>query len=588
MGTIWLNSSEEALFSPQASVLNRLITAYLYNKKRFLLVDKPGRIEEPVKTLKGYVIRFEGYDLRLMSSVNDARDIPSEGKNLIVVAAVNQLLHFRIFDREGKIAADTDETRLTERVGLIEGLRTQLASLWPRPKLTASEKGKVIDAVASIVGHTRFEGRTGKPMKVDQAIIRHGPKPALAQGFPDIWAACEPLRAEWRPDRQDEDWTRKRLYSTEDFEAALGKIPPLRLDFAGRIGCVLVKGRGDPPGEMTQEERVTQALEKLKKRLGSRTVAGPEIETVPEVILATEALATSAAYERTVRALCECDLAVFDITGLDCAVMLFLGIRSAVRRGVTITLTNDEPGGNPLPFNLASLIPIRTRKEEIKQIANALEAGYDALRLQPDAYLDLPAFDAVRRLGETPGIREPEEQVLLLQWFDPDHGKKVNETLKGKLEGRFGEATRLVSRLDCASPQLVEQRLYPAIRCTRVCIADWTGWRPNVFFEIGVRLAVNDTDPIFIFYSDDPDGDPAKAVELDGDPARRALFDFFKPTRFSLKELKNLKDRLAEFDPNQPSLGTGATLSPGAPTRWSPTPSNGAESRGDDPSRSSS
>ena len=37
-------------------------------------------------------------DLRLMSTVNDVNDIPREGENLIIVAVVDRMLHFRIFD----------------------------------------------------------------------------------------------------------------------------------------------------------------------------------------------------------------------------------------------------------------------------------------------------------------------------------------------------------------------------------------------------------------------------------------------------------------------------------------------------------
>ena len=55
-----------------------------------------------------------GFDLRLMSSVNDVNVIPTEGKNLIIVAAVNNVLHFRIFDGDGKEVVDTDENRLKE------------------------------------------------------------------------------------------------------------------------------------------------------------------------------------------------------------------------------------------------------------------------------------------------------------------------------------------------------------------------------------------------------------------------------------------------------------------------------------------
>ena len=49
--------------------------------------------------------------------------IPTEGKNLVVVAAVDQVLHFRIFDRDSKMVVDSDEKRLRERVRPIEDLR---------------------------------------------------------------------------------------------------------------------------------------------------------------------------------------------------------------------------------------------------------------------------------------------------------------------------------------------------------------------------------------------------------------------------------------------------------------------------------
>ena len=95
-----------------------------------------------------------GFDLRLMSSLNDVSGIPTEGKNLIIVAAVNNVLHFRIFDGDGKVVVDTDEKRLTEQARQIEDLRKQLESLWPPHELTRSDKGRVITAVTSIVGHT--------------------------------------------------------------------------------------------------------------------------------------------------------------------------------------------------------------------------------------------------------------------------------------------------------------------------------------------------------------------------------------------------------------------------------------------------
>ena len=92
-----------------------------------------------------------------MSSLNDVSGIPTEGKNLIIVAAVNHVLHFRIFDGDGKVVVDTDEKRLTEQARQIEDLRKQLESLWPPHELTRSDKGRVITAVTSIVGHINLK-----------------------------------------------------------------------------------------------------------------------------------------------------------------------------------------------------------------------------------------------------------------------------------------------------------------------------------------------------------------------------------------------------------------------------------------------
>src|SRR5574339_487818 len=95
----------------------------------------------------------EGYDLRLLYSVDDVGSIPKAGQSLIIVAAVNDALHFRIFDGAGKVVVDTDERRLTEQARQIKDLRKQLESLWPPHELTTSDKDRVITAVTSI---TRF------------------------------------------------------------------------------------------------------------------------------------------------------------------------------------------------------------------------------------------------------------------------------------------------------------------------------------------------------------------------------------------------------------------------------------------------
>jgi multidrug efflux pump subunit AcrB len=97
-----------------------------------------------------------GCDLRLMPAADDVSEMPAEGKSLIVVALVDQVLHFRIFDGDGKMVVYTYVRGQTEEAQPIEELWRQLESLWPPHELTGSEKDRVIAAVTSIVGHTHL------------------------------------------------------------------------------------------------------------------------------------------------------------------------------------------------------------------------------------------------------------------------------------------------------------------------------------------------------------------------------------------------------------------------------------------------
>ena len=216
-----------------------------------------------------------------------------------------------------------------------------------------------------------------------------------------------------------------------------------------------------------------------------------------------EAFGSAHALERAVRALCDADIAVFDITGQEAAVMLLLGIRAAARRGI------HDPS-QPLPgsdshASLQHLVVepglrwrCGRRRYSWLALGRTFESGVSSYRRQPTSYLDLPVFDAVRELGEEYRLKQPNEQVLVLRWFDPHYGGAFREAIDSSLINTFGERTQVVTVLDSRSPQLVEQRLYSEIRRTQLCVVDWTGWRPNVFFELGVRLAVNPVDPVHI------------------------------------------------------------------------------------------
>ncbi len=409
-----------------------------------------------------------------------------------------------------------------------------------------------------------FEGDT-PPMTVNNVILRHGPDKALQQGFPDIWEACVKLRRDWKDAGQYTDWTREPLYDEGDFDLEGKKCPPLRVSFGNHAGCTVIIGTKVPPG-LDQKKRVEQALELFVQDLPGGHLAGRQIQITPEVISVENAFSSSAAYERAVRALCDSEMAVFDITELQSGVMLFLGIRAAVRRGVTITLTQDDLNKKPLPFNIALLNPIPFGHGDVEKIAAAFQSGFEAMGRQPEGYLDLPAFDAVRRLSEGHRPAEPKSQILLLRWFDKQYCELIDQIVKQRLLSKFGKQTKILTTLDSNSPQLVNQRLYAAIRRTELCIADWTGWRPNVFFEIGVRLAVNKEDPIMILYKNRPSHWEEKehSVWDNGEgPNTPLLKDFFQPIQFNHQDYTSFDERIENFRENRKNRVAGAILSPG-------------------------
>jgi hypothetical protein len=139
-----------------------LISRWVWDDSSALMIplDEEDRRRDPVlftflKERPPLCEVVTGFDLRLMSPLNDVSGVPTEGKNLIIVAAVKDVLHFRILDGAGKVVVDTNEKRLTEQAGRIKDLKEQLKSVWPPHELTRSDKGRVIAAVTSIVGHTR-------------------------------------------------------------------------------------------------------------------------------------------------------------------------------------------------------------------------------------------------------------------------------------------------------------------------------------------------------------------------------------------------------------------------------------------------
>ena len=81
------------------------------------------------------------WDVRLISSLKDKREIPTEGNGLYIVADVKRVLHIRAFDRRGKMRGDHDETAYPEPAR--QKLWSEVASSWPPHVLSESEKERI-------------------------------------------------------------------------------------------------------------------------------------------------------------------------------------------------------------------------------------------------------------------------------------------------------------------------------------------------------------------------------------------------------------------------------------------------------------
>ena len=116
------------------------------------------------------------YVLLWIPSPKNLSEIPENGENLVIVAAVDKVLHFRIFDSGGTRAVDTsdEEEKVAGKKPQIEKLRDQLAGWRSASECTKSKKLKVIAAVTSIVRHTHEDSRNltlGRAMSISGAAV---------------------------------------------------------------------------------------------------------------------------------------------------------------------------------------------------------------------------------------------------------------------------------------------------------------------------------------------------------------------------------------------------------------------------------
>jgi hypothetical protein len=212
-----------------------------------------------------------------------------------------------------------------------------------------------------------------------------------------------------------------------------------------------------------------------------------------EFVPAIAAIATRETIGQWVRELCSADLVIFDLTNFEPAVMFLIGIRAVVRRGVTIlSIGGDDSLAaiEDLPFNIKDANVFYhgerdgddSRKLPWERLLARIEDGISQIYLRSREYLDLPAYDAVRKLPEGEREKIPvTEGILVLAAFNDDYKgrnwkmlrKALDIHLKKRRTNKLAPAYGVVRSVDLDSPRLVSHAIYGFIRRAALSVVDW-------------------------------------------------------------------------------------------------------------------
>lgn len=384
--------------------------------------------------------------------------------------------------------------------------------------------------------HTMFSGallhvlKTGDPYRQDECISLHTLTRLIKEYLSLTYRGTAPIPQANSPDQSEGDVAEIPLFPNLARRAVDISRDILKkfVKVESEIQCCVIVSeteervqRGElivsEIGEKLQRgESLGAIAERMLKsyRITIQKITGQLLHKDPYIINVSNVVSSKEMYENAISALCHSSIAIFDVTNYEPAVMLLLGIRSVVRKGVTILSTASPTayeGHFEVPFNIKE-VSVVSHSEKLHDnpmlpIGDRVLEGLDQLRRLPN-YLDLPSFEAIRTLppdleSQTP--KDYTEQVLILCPFGKEYGannwrRHIRRNLGVYIQDSAGKVTPpdLIRTLDMKSPRLVSQRLYEMIRVTSMCIVDWTAWRPNVFFEFGVRLAANEIGPVCI------------------------------------------------------------------------------------------
>lgn len=355
-----------------------------------------------------------------------------------------------------------------------------------------------------------------KPLiQCQEFLRRHGPEPVVLPKeeteFDTHWLAkayarpLKRLQQTWKRlyDRREDDPTLLTDWSANAFER-LRISPDVRKQPAALLySAVTLGGESQEHGlaYMVQAVLKKSAIQsQLKEFTGTDPAAEPEVLR----LRIEDAVRDPRAFGCAIQSLCRAPVLIVDGSDVTPAMAFLLGLRSVVRRGVTILFrvgSMDVKAWEQLAFNLRELriveLPSRSSVAAQGPLGLALEEGLRRYGRRPFHYADLPGFNALRNLGsheEDTSIKTPNEEVLVLCPFERNYDHDLWPLIQRALIDQFcpdtepGPARRVI---DLKSPETLERRLFEAIRRDADCIIDLTFRRPNVFFELGFRLAAH-------------------------------------------------------------------------------------------------
>jgi hypothetical protein len=329
----------------------------------------------------------------------------------------------------------------------------------------------------------------------------------LIEGMPQTLMAMREL---WEDLRPEDDPTRRPLWPLVkpvwDSVTTAGGFRP-QSEHVDRY-CLTVEAGGAQEAQPWLRNRISEACTKLRR------AQKLDFEFEQVVLQADGCVGSQEAIAFVTRLLCRAPVVVFNLGGKlgrnSPALMMLLGIRAAVRRGLTVVVVGEKPDWAELPFNIKELHVLSLLQEDEETLSTVMSSGWTQLQQQSSTYRDMPVFDTVRQFGRrTLGSPTGKIEVFALCSFGTDYLDKTFRDLRSFVASASDDESSddegiydLRPANDYLLPMLAGEKIYDLARFSECYLVDWTEWKANVFFELGVRLAVHRSAPICVIKKD--------------------------------------------------------------------------------------